>query len=497
LTASKQPSGANAALARETWRRLLLWGAPANAGGVLVVALFVVLLQPTSDDLDLNGVALVLYLAVAFPVGIAWRRRQYAAVERWLATDRPATEAERRLILRQPMEGVVTSAPFWLLAAVLFAALNVGESATGGLAIGATAILGGATTCSLLYLFHERVFRPITARALEAGPPQHPVAPGVAGRLTMAWTLGTGVPALGVVAVTTVELVGGKLDEDVALGAALFLAALALTVGLAATRFAARSVADPVSAIRGALARVEGGDYEARVDVDDGSEVGLLQAGFNRMAAGLAERERIREAFGTYVDPEIAEHILREGTSLEGEEVEVTVMFLDIRDFTGLAERSSAREVVSTLNRLFEVLVPIIHAHGGHVDKFVGDGLLAVFGAPRRQQDHADQGLAAAIEIVERVEAEFGDQLRIGVGLNSGSVVAGNIGGAGRLNFSVIGDVVNVAARVEAATRQTGDTILVAAPTRRALQRQAVQLEERPEVPLKGKREAVQLYGLS
>ena len=260
--------------------------------------------------------------------------------------------------------------------------------------------------------------------------------------------------------------------------------------------FASRSVAEPVSAMRAALARVEAGEFEARVAVDDGSEVGLLQAGFNRMAEGLAERERIREAFGTYVDREVAEHILRAGTDLGGEEVEVTTMFIDVRGFTGFAERSSAGDVVVTINRLFERVVPIIHAHGGHVDKFVGDGLLAVFGAPRRQEDHADQALAAAVEIERAVADEFRGELSIGVGLNSGTVVAGNVGGAGRLDFSVIGDAVNVAARVEAATRQTGDTILVSEHTRRLL-RTGVELEERPEVPLKGKTEPVALYAPS
>src|ERR671931_2108936 len=125
------------------------------------------------------------------------------------------------------------------------------------------------------------------------------------------------------------------------------------------------------------------------------------------MVAGLRERERIRQAFGTYLDPHVAELILREGTSLAGEEVQVTMMFLDIRNFTGFAERSTAQEVVAAVNRLFERVVPIIHAHGGHVDKFVGDGLLAVFGAPRRQEDHADRALAAGLEIAAAVNEEF------------------------------------------------------------------------------------------
>src|SRR5206468_7472781 len=174
------------------------------------------------------------------------------------------------------------------------------------------------------------------------------------------------------------------------------------------------------------------GDLEMRVPVVTTDETGDLTRAFNEMTAGLAERERIRETFGTYVDRDVADHILREGTSLAGEEVEVTMLFLDIRNFTGFAERSPAPEVVATLNRMFERIVPIIHAHGGHVDKYVGDGLLAVFGAPRRQEQHADHALAAALEIATAVADEFADQLFIGVGLNSGLVIAGNVGGAGR-----------------------------------------------------------------
>jgi adenylate cyclase len=258
---------------------------------------------------------------------------------------------------------------------------------------------------------------------------------------------------------------------------------------------AARSISDPVERVRAAVERVEEGSLDHEVVVDDGGEIGFLQAGFNRMVAGLREREQIRAAFGTYMDPDVAAHILREGTSLEGEEVEVTMMFIDVRGFTSFAERLSARQVVAALNRLFELIVPVIQAHGGHVDKYVGDGLLAVFGAPQRQEDHADQALGAGLEIAAKVEREFEDQLSIGIGLNSGRVVAGNVGGGGRLEFTVIGDPVNVAARVEAATRQTGDAVLVSGHTRALLSDEAAaSLAERPQVPLRGRNEAVPLF---
>src|SRR5205823_12258832 len=134
------------------------------------------------------------------------------------------------------------------------------------------------------------------------------------------------------------------------------------------------SVVAPIVELERATKRVRKGDLEARVPVFSTDETGNLARSFNEMVAGLAERERIREAFGTYVDREVAEHILRQGTSLAGEEVEVTIMFLDVRDFTGFAGRAAAPEVVAALNRLFELVVPVIHEHHGHVDKFVGDG---------------------------------------------------------------------------------------------------------------------------
>jgi adenylate cyclase len=269
---------------------------------------------------------------------------------------------------------------------------------------------------------------------------------------------------------------------------------VSLTILLPFTLLLAGSVVAQVHRLQTATKRIGGGDLSVRVPVTANDETGALTRAFNSMTAGLAERERIREAFGTYVDREVAEHILSEGTSLAGEEVEVTMMFLDIRNFTGFAEGSTATEVVAAVNRLFERVVPIIHAHGGHVDKFIGDGLLAVFGAPRRQDDHADQALAAAIEMAAAVEEEFAGELGVGIGLNSGPVVAGNVGGAGRLEFSVIGDPVNVAARVESATRKTGDVILLSEHTRALLRRDDVAVERRPEVPLKGKSEAVELY---
>ena len=148
------------------------------------------------------------------------------------------------------------------------------------------------------------------------------------------------------------------------------------------------------------------------------------------------------------------------------------------------------------LNELFGIVVPCVTKHGGHANKFLGDGLLAVFGAPDRLPDHADHALAAAAEIGRQLTSRFGSELRLGIGINSGPVVVGSVGGGGRLEFAVIGDAVNVAARVENLTRETGDVVLLTEATRCLLRDQSQNLEPRGSFALKGVSEPVPIYAL-
>jgi class 3 adenylate cyclase len=270
---------------------------------------------------------------------------------------------------------------------------------------------------------------------------------------------------------------------------------VAFTISFELTVLLSKSILGPVDALLEATDRVKRGDFDARVPVTSGDELGALAGSFNEMMEGLSEREKLRRAFGSYVAPEVAERVLSEGEMLEGREVEVTVVFVDVRDFTPFAERSSARETVAFLNRFFEVAVPILAEHGGHANKFAGDGILGVFGAPERLPDHADRALSAACEIESAVRERFGGEVGIGVGVNSGPVVVGTVGGGGRLEFTVIGDPVNVADRVEGVTRETGDTVLLTEATRCLLTRpEQFGLEERATLPLKGISEPIRLY---
>jgi class 3 adenylate cyclase len=243
--------------------------------------------------------------------------------------------------------------------------------------------------------------------------------------------------------------------------------------------------------------RVAAGDYGQRLPVVQDDDLGALAASFNRMQAGLAERQRLQSAFGTYVDPVLAARLLQQGDDVFlGERREVTVMFIDVRDFTPFAEAHSAEDTVARLNALFQIVVPAVVDAGGHVNKFLGDGALAVFGAPNNLLNHADAAVAAAV-LIHRLVAECSDgALRIGIGINTGKVIAGTIGGGSKLEFTLIGDTVNVAARVEQLTKITGDSILLTNQTVDALAHQPRGLIDRGSHRLKGKAAAVEVFGL-
>ena len=253
----------------------------------------------------------------------------------------------------------------------------------------------------------------------------------------------------------------------------------------------------PIRDLAEGTERVAAGNYGQRLPVVQDDDLSALAASFNRMQAGLAERQRLQAAFGTYVDPVLASRLLEQGDDVfTGERREVTVMFVDIRDFTPFAEANPAEDVVARLNALFEIVVPAVVDAGGHVNKFLGDGALAVFGAPNDIADHADAAVSAAVLIQRLVAERFGGELRIGIGINTGVVIAGTIGGAGKLEFTLIGDTVNVAARVEQLTKTTGDAILLTQLCVDALMSRPPDLVVRGAHALKGKSAPVQVFGL-
>ncbi|GAA4387893.1 adenylate/guanylate cyclase domain-containing protein [Tsukamurella soli] len=453
-----------------------------------------------ADLLILAGLALAICVTdiVFATVAVGPHLR---TLEQWLRTRDPATAATAwqaaadvpfaTLGRRRTALFVAALNAAWIVAMVALQSLPARELPL----FVPGAILFWLYWLALRFMLVEQLVRPILADISVTG--EGSVDTPVAVRITLAQRLFLAIPAITVIAGTVVAgVVGDHTIATVAIGAGVSIG-VAVTIAGALVLLVTRSVTEPIADLRDAADRVSGGDVDVRVPVTATDEIGTLARSFNAMVAGLRERERIRTAFGTYVDRSVADHILAVGDDslATGEEVEITAMFLDVRGFTGYTEHHPAREVVAMLNRLFATAVPIIRAHGGYVDKFVGDGLLAVFGVPYRHPDHAERALGAALAIAAAVDARPGDEPRIGIGLNSGTVVVGNIGGAGRFDFTVIGDAVNVAARVESATRQTGDTVLLSEHTHRMLPtpRQAT-MAARPLLPLKGKTEPVALY---
>jgi class 3 adenylate cyclase len=343
----------------------------------------------------------------------------------------------------------------------------------------------------LRYFTLDLALKPVVEDAARDAPPDVQARGGV----TLRYRLLIGLPVLNVITgllVAGLSQPGSGRIEELGLDV-LVAVVVAFTVAFELALLLTRSVLAPIASLQRATSRVAEGDLRVRVPVTGDDELGTLARSFNEMVGGLEQRERLREAFGAFVDPALAERVAKEGTMISGQEVEVTVLFVDIRDFTALAERTSAPELVERLNAFYSLVVPVIVRHGGHANKFVGDGLLAVFGALAPQTDHADRAMAAALEIAGAVRERYGEELRIGVGLNSGPVVAGTIGGGGRVDFTVIGDAVNTAARVEEATRATGDEILLTEATRCLLTRDFGGFEPRDEIPLKGKSDPVRL----
>ncbi|HZT64284.1 MAG TPA: adenylate/guanylate cyclase domain-containing protein [Acidimicrobiales bacterium] len=247
----------------------------------------------------------------------------------------------------------------------------------------------------------------------------------------------------------------------------IVLAAIGLMAGGLVTAASARSIAEPLGDLRRALERVEQGDLSSDVVVSHAGQIGMLQAGFNRMLDGLRDRQQLQDLFGRHVGAEVAREALtkaRHGDiSLGGERREASVLFVDLVGSTGLAQSQSPERVMAALNSFFDVVVRVVAAEGGWVNKFEGDGALCVFGAPVDQPDHADRALRAARTLRREllVLAATGVvSLDAGIGVSSGDVVAGNVGTAERLEYTVIGDPVNEAARLTEEAKRTLGRVL-------------------------------------
>lgn len=283
----------------------------------------------------------------------------------------------------------------------------------------------------------------------------------------------------------------------------LFVVAIGVAAAIGLSAFVASSVASPLSEVERALAEVERGRLDRRCTVVANDEIGAVAEGFNRMVLGLRERERIRETFGKYVTPEIRDEILAGRVALEGQAIEVTVLFSDLRDFTPWVESTSPRQVLRDLNAYFTEMAAAIAGQGGVVLQFVGDEIEAVFGAPVAAADHAARAVRAALDMRARLarwnavrEREGQRGFRHGIGIHTGVVLAGNVGSRDRLSYALVGDSVNVASRIQDLTKEARTDILVSGTTR-ARVAEGPAFEPLPAVRVRGRSAEVEVYRLA
>ncbi len=463
------PDASRAAIERRTRWLLIVTVTAANLGGAIFVLLFTTFVMPDPPGLAdpertrlINLVVFSSYVVFGAPIGVVWGMWLFRPVRALAGHEHDPTDAERRAVLRGPLRLMAMQGALWALGAAAWAAIDLAFSPLLALKVGMVTLLGGVTTCAIAYLLTERLLRPIAAVVMASRPASHHTWFGVTPRAMLAWALGSAVPVLGLVATALSALVLPGMSLTQLALTILALGGVALLVGFQVTYIAARAIADPVQSVREGLSRIEHGDLQAAVPVYDASELGLLQAGFNHMAAGLRESERLRDLFGRHVGEDVARHALEHGVALGGEVCDAAVIFADLKGSTRLAATRPPGEVVGLLNAYFGIVVDVVTAHGGLINKFQGDAALAIFGAPQPLEDPAGAALAAARTLSHRLQAEL-PQLLAGIGVSYGQVVAGNIGAEQRLEYTVIGDPVNEAARLSDVAKSSPDRLLASA----------------------------------
>jgi class 3 adenylate cyclase len=264
----------------------------------------------------------------------------------------------------------------------------------------------------------------------------------------------------------------------------------------------ARGLTRPIRALTSGVSRVAAGDLSQALPVRSEDELGRLTRAFNQMLEGLRQRDFIRSAFGRYVSPEVAKELLEspEGLTFGGQKRVVTVLMTDLRGYTRFAEQGDPASVMNVLNSYLARMTDTIVEHGGTINEFIGDAIFAVFGAPLAHPDHAERAAACALalqrtmgEINRQHEADGLPRFEMGIGVNTGEAVVGNIGSEQRAKYAVVGSAVNVAARVEGAT--VGGQIFLTAATYELIREIAV-VEPPVHLQMKGLSEPLALYAL-
>lgn len=433
-------------------------------------------------------------------------RTWYMLIESGQKTPAEVPAEVKRDVLNYPIYATSISTTMWILVDFFFAFTNQSIQMLIGIVFG-----GGLLVTVLLYFISDLFWRPMIPFFFPDGhlSAVRAFRLPVLGKLLIAFLFIGILPPAFLVSVSwerAQQLLDAPNPATVLANLRLlqiFILVIGIIFSIWLAIFTTRSITDPIHALRKAMGEVQNNNLETRVLVSTNDELGYLGEHFNQMTAGLRQKEKMRNLLNLYLSPEVAQEALARGTELGGKLIECTVLFADIRDFTSISESLPPQDLMTLLNRYMSMMVEVIVAHGGMVNKFGGDSLLAVFGTPLNPaENHAAQAVRSAQAMLHalasfnRTENRFAP-LRIGIGIATGKVIAGNIGGQERLEYTVIGDTVNLAARLEDKTKEIDGNVLISAESyRQAARHIDIQARFLPQIHVKGKREAVGVYAL-
>jgi adenylate cyclase len=497
---SPQPDGSALAgrIAWRVWRATLI----ANLVGMGFIAIDAATISnvirsvSTSRLVYMCGVVAIPYFLFCATMGVFHVRRRLRPSMLWLAEGRPPTSDERLQLTAQPRRIAAYPLIYWTLLPVwalpyLHVVVGFKPGALGlakvAVAFGLSALISFALSNFLV----ERELRPVISFAFAQDPPQSTKSIGMFGRLVLAWCAACGTPLVAI----AVTLVGLTPQERASTAPFIWgMSLLGMFAGFLVAATAARAITDPLYAVRQGMRSVEEGQLDFELPIDVTGEIGQLQVGFNRMVMGLRERERVREVFGRHVGAEVAKRALDDDFGLGGELREATTMFVDVIASTKLAQTRLPQDVVNQLNEFFEAVIRCVEAEGGLVNQFQGDGVLCVFGAPDDQPDHAARALRAARAVRREIGTRRPGGLDAAIGISSGKVVAGNVGGVHRYEYTVVGDSTNEASRLTERAKPMSSRTLASKTTIDLAGDEASHWEEVGTLPLRGRAEPTIAY---
>jgi adenylate cyclase len=377
---------------------------------------------------------------------------------RWFMSGHQPDARQRRAAKRLFGWQCAILAATWVVSGAISVLLNFGGGVSVAMPTLLGVVLGGSAASGIGMLLTQKVVRPILVAATE--PSERLIAaPGVLARLILLWLLCSALPSGVIAALIFVRSNGWLIPQTASVDIAVLVVSLAaVLLGLPTMILTSRSISDPISEVVVAMAQVEKGQLDTEVNVFERSEIGRLQNGFNRMVAGLGEREQLRDLFGRHVGDDVARRALEEGVSLSGDVQEAAILFIDLVGSTQFSASHPPEQVAKVLNEFFRIVVNCVDERGGVINKFQGDAALAVFGVPLRTNEAASAALATARDLAHELRRL--PMVDFGIGVSAGSVFAGNIGAENRYEYTVIGDSVNEAARLADLAKSSDRRIL-------------------------------------